>query len=455
MIVLTSLAVVGVLAAIWLLFSRWMFDIVSIFCVSFVLFYGLRLVVVAAGADGLTPDYLFTSDESAIETTNVLLLGFLVCVAIGLAAGQVANLRVPWLFPAVERRPVAGRYWYVALALTALSTAITAYLMVRHGGFGSMIRASKFDKELAGTFVLRIAPSVGSVVAAAGFIDLRQRASRARDRRLRRRAWLLGGMALLNGFWVYAWGARSQFVVVAAIVLIGLAVFGTAERERNVHRRQLLVRLAVVTLCVGGIIVGLRVGRDLLIGGSVNETISNQSVVRQLSVAANTTSYDAFVLAVRDWPADQPFRDGEDFVNGTIGVVPRSVWADKPDQIIPGAWFRQVYEPEKRNGWPMGVAGEWYLNWGTVGVLVGGVVSGFVLAIAQRTMRRCATNPYAFACTVSIGLLALDLGVGSQFVLRWAGFVLPLIALTYVLRANRSSIDVSDQGSAVPAGSSP
>jgi hypothetical protein len=273
------------------------------------------------------------------------------------------------------------------------------------------------------------------VVAAAGFIDLRQRAAHSQDRSMRRRAWWLGAMALLDGIWVYAWGARSQFVVVAIVALVGLAVFRPGAKDRAPDRKRLAVGLVAVAVCVVGLIVGLRVGRDVLIGGSVNQTISDQSLVRQVSIAANTTSYDAFVLAVRDWPSAHRYRDGEDFLNGTIGVVPRSVWRDKPDQIIPGSWFRQVYEPAKRNGWPMGVAGEWYLNWGTSGVLVGGLVSGFVVALAQRTLHRSSTNPYAFACTISIGLLVLDVGVGSQFILRWAGFVLPLILLTYALRA--------------------
>ncbi len=441
MIVVTALAVLCTLAAIFVLFSRWALDTVGIFCISFFLFYGFRMVVVATGVDTLYPDYLFLDTTRTVETVNLYLLVFLVCTAIGLAVGQASRLRAPWLFPSIRSRPSPGRYWVASLLLTAIATAITGYLLVRHGGFSGMVRSSKFDKELAGTFFLRVFPSLGSAVAAAGYLDLRQRAMRDRNVSLRMRSRVLLGLAALNASYVFAWGARSQLVCVAFIVLAGLAVFPKPRRARLAARMpsrgaRFAIRLAATGAVVAALVVGLRIGRDILISGATNETIAGESFVRQVSVASNSVSYDAFSLAVRDWPAQYDYRYGRDFVVGALGVVPRTVWAGKPEHIIPGAWFRQVYEPTRRNGWPMGSAGEWYLNFGPLGIVAGGLVSGLALALAQRMFHQSSVNPYAFAVTATVGFLVLDLGVGSQFVLRWASVVLPLIVMTRLLAAD-------------------
>lgn len=441
MIFVTAVAVLVTLAAIFVLFSRWALDTVGIFCISFSLFYGFRLVAVATGADSLYPDYLFFEDTRTLEAVNLFLLVFLVCVGVGLAAGRATRIETPWLFPAVRTRPTVRRYWIASVALTVVATLITGYLLARYHGFSGMVRASKFDKELAGTFFLRVFPTMGSAVAAAGFLDLRQRALRARNLALLWRARLLLGMAGLNAFYVFAWGARSQLACVAFIVFAGLGVFPRPRHSRAVAGRPgFAIRLVIVAAAVITLVVGLRVGRDIIISGTTTETIAGESMVRQVSVASNSVTYDAFVLAVRDWPARYEYRYGRDFVVGALGVVPRTVWSGKPEHIIPGAWFRQVYEPSKRNGWPMGSVGEWYLNFGFLGIVAGGLLSGLALAFAQRMFRTSRRNPFAFSVTAVVGFLVLDLGVGSQFTLRWTSVVLPLIVLTHLLEADKRPV---------------
>ena len=58
--------------------------------------------------------------------------------------------------------------------------------------------------------------------------------------------------------------------------------------------------------------VQTRVVRDVILYDEVLDTIE-QSPVRQLTVASNNTSFDAFALAVDVWPDELPYNDGLDF----------------------------------------------------------------------------------------------------------------------------------------------
>ncbi len=156
----------------------------------------------------------------------------------------------------------------------------------------------------------------------------------------------------------------------------------------------------------------------------------------------NSSYFEAFALTIRDFPDRYPYWGTDPFVNGVAGTVPRALWPDKPSEVAVGASFRQIYEPETLNGWPIGGAGEWFLAFGPIGLAVGALLTGAALATVGRTMARRAALPYAAA----FGLQVFELGVNGQTVLRWVGWILPasLMTLAFVSagrrrRSNRAS----------------
>ncbi len=192
------------------------------------------------------------------------------------------------------------------------------------------------------------------------------------------------------------------------------------------------------------VVVGLRFTRDTLLSGDINQPIANESVIRQISVAANMAEYDALVLAVRDWPEIFPYRGGEDFIDGLYATVPRVIRPDAPLAPSPGTWFRQVYEPEVANGWPMGSAGEWYLNFGWLGVAIGGLASGLLFGIASNSLRRSHDLPLAWITSLVITMQVAIIGVNVRTPLRWLGWGLPLVALVWMLGAARRKPQQAD-----------
>jgi|GEM_PF-1618072 len=442
---LSAFLVLAALFGIYRTWSTWPLDIIGIFCLDVVLFYGFRVAAVGFGFDAVYPEYLFAANPPVVQANAVIFL-FLACVALGLFLGGNTTAKATWIFPSFRGQLSVQRGMAVSALLTGAATAITLFLMARYGGAAGLIRAGKLERDLAGLFFLRMIPGLGAMVASATFLEL---VRRRRGRFTTNQRLVAAGcatMALINGAWVFAWGARSLLAIVIFLLLAGFIVFRsnpstlTSGRTR---RRQLWVGLSVVLLVAAGSIVGLRFARDLASRGEVNTTIADQSVVRQVSVASNATYYDALVLAVRDWPDTNEFRGGDDFKVGVLGIVPRALWADKPDTIVPGAWFRQVYEPTVRNGWPSGAAGEWYLNFGLLGVAFGGILSGLCLSFASRSLTRSQTSPMVFVTTVIIGLQVLELGFNTQTPLRWVAWCLPLLLVAPFVRlrptARRSS----------------
>lgn len=408
----------GLLVAAGLLLTRGPGDVFMIFLLTFGLFYGFRPLLFVLGLDVPFPEELFESGESAdLVTTTLLGLSlyfFFVLVGIGVILQSRARGWGPFF---AQREIDVRRAMRVTLVLTALATVLSAYLLARYGGVGGAITASKVDKSLSGMYVLKTIPSVGAVVGVATFLDARRRTTG------RLVPYVALAMSVANAFYVFLWGSRSVLVVVGAILVLGLR----SRRERSSAQRQRLVgRLVLSVLLVIAVASGMRVARDTLARGDVLDVYAEASLARQASLATNSIFFDAAMLSFRDWPDRYPLRGGEDFVKGAVGVVPRVVWEDKPTAISPGKWFRQVYEPRKVNGWPMGAGALWYLNFGWMGLLAGGLLSGLAVGTVAAAQRRSPATGFNTAVGVVVGVYVFGLGWDNETLMRFVIWLLPL-----------------------------
>ena len=401
-------------------------DIVLVFLLVVSQFYVLRPVVLVLGLDGPSPEEQFSAaEETAAFTRTVLgVVIFLVVTLVGVAVVRRSGTHGfgPFVRGQVDLSRAAG----VSLVLTALGTAISVALLVRFGGIDGVVTAAKVDKALAGLFVLRAVPALGAIVSVGTYLETRgQGGSRLLST-------LALGCAFLNAASVFLWGSRSLLVVVAATLVLGLGRRGardTSWKDGGVTRWQVVLRLTTAALLVIAIAGGLRMTRDTLLNGEVQDVYAQAGPARQVSLSVNAVYFDAAMLAGRDWPAKYEYRYGEDFVTGVLGLVPRFLWQGKPDAIAPGVWFRQVYEPEKVNGWPMGAAGLWYLNFGLLGLLLGAMLTGAFLGLLSAAQLRRPDNGFNTAVAVAVGIYVVGLGVDSDLLVRSVLWLLPLWAI--------------------------
>ncbi|MGB5952357.1 MAG: hypothetical protein WBG57_07575 [Ornithinimicrobium sp.] len=437
MAVLVGLGVfVGLLGAGLVTLARRPTDPLFLFFIVFAMFYGFRAVLVGTGLDALNPDYLFvTSDQSQLVATTLFHLNlFLVCfIAAAWIITRSQSRTGGILFTA--SRPSRHLMNWVVAALTLLTLITTLSLVVAYGGVGTFMAAAKLDKALAGQYVLKLPAMLGSFISAAALIDVLRAGSSDRRHTL-----LLTGAAGFNALCVFAWGQRSVAVVVLAMLVLGAI---TGKEASSAKRGRVIGRVLLAGLLVITASFSLRVVRDITIHDDGPGTgFASSTTWRQLSVSVNGVYFDASALAFRDWPSLYSFRGGQDFVDGTAGTVPRVLNPDKPDPLV-GRAFRQVYEPEVANGWPVGAPTIWYLNFGLFGVLIGGLVSGAIVGFVARRSWAAPASGINVAVSIIVSVYVLQLGVSSETPFRLVLWLGPLAPFLWLIRSSdqRSASD--------------
>lgn len=419
-VLLAALLFFGVLITCGALLGRGPSDLVTLFVLVVALFYGFRPFLFVLGLDGPYPGDLFFPAQmpELLVTTLLGLTLFLACATLGIAAAGHFGGRGWGPFFARHETDVR-RALRVTFALTAVGTAVSVYLVARYGGIGGVIVASKYDKVLEGLFILRSISAVAAIVSVTTFIDARRQGGWPTWVRV-----LLLVCAVANALYVFMWGTRSVLVVVAATLVLGLQ----SRRRPNTHRgrQRVWVRLLLAAALVLVAASGARMVRDTLSHGEVQANYAASSMWRQASVGTNSVYFDATMLSFRDWPSEQRFRRGEDFRNGVVGLVPRRLWSGKPEAIPPGRWFRQVYEPRKLNGWPMGAGGLWYLNFGWPGLLLGGLFSGLVVGLVAAAQRRRPASGFNSGVAIVTAVFVLPLGWDNQVLMKAVIWLVPL-----------------------------
>lgn len=134
----------GLLLAAGLLLPRGLNDVVAVFLLGFGLFYGFRPLLFVLGLDVPFPEHLFPAEESAalLTLTLVGLTLYLACTVLGIAAMTHTGAR-GWAPFFVQREVDIGRALKVTLVITALASALSAYLLARYGGIGGTVHRGR------------------------------------------------------------------------------------------------------------------------------------------------------------------------------------------------------------------------------------------------------------------------------------------------------------------------
>lgn len=419
----SALVLVLLLALIGFVLARRVDDPFGLFILVFGVFYAFRAVLIGFGLDPPSPERLFAStDWGGLHTRTVSALClFLVAF---LTAGYLTTRRPARTGGVLfYTGPTSPRALVVlSVVLTTMSLAVTAWLVAQFGDVSGITQASKVSNELAGVRFLKVPSALGAIVGAAAFLDLRNAPLPSRGAQA-----LCLGCAVANSLLVFAWGQRTLVLIVIAMVVI------SPRRRAARPTVNLVARVVVAALLVIVAATLLRDTRDDLIQPDGDHSFSQQSFWRRASLGVNGVYFDASMLAYRDWPDPQQYRNGEDFRNGLLGTVPRKLWPDKPDPL-PGKWFRNVYEPKVKNGWPVGTPTLWFLNFGWLGIVVGGLFSGALYGEFTRRARAAPRSGINIAMTFVFAVLAFPMGWASQSPLLVAAWILPMLLLMAALR---------------------
>jgi hypothetical protein len=412
-----------------------------------------RPLMLATGLDVPFPTLLFAERDTAALIVQGQAVVVLFLLALWAGARLLSPLARPVavIFPQV-RGPMSPRtLTFLTVALTGAAFVVTVALWLRYGGPAGLLQASKVDRTIADSRALRSLPMLAALVGVAAFFSLR----RAPLLRL-----VLLGLIAINGYLSWTWGARDVPVLSVIALLAGSLLFGAAGRRaarrpdgRWLHdprwrRRFLLVPVLALLLAFS-----LRTARDTVLWGDLAPTIEGQSTVRQVAVATNNTFYDALLLYLDDWPDRFDFTGGSDFIAGSVAAVPSLLVGEQEPFVSPAVQLAQTYI-DRNNGFPATPAGDWYVNLGLAGVVLGGLLSGLVVRSAQFAFRRFLRDPLVWGFSLVFMIRIFPGGVWATSAPKWVALGLPLIAFAFLVNlfVRRARDDAEPAGRASTSG---
>lgn len=399
----------------------------------FTYYFVVRAVLVAVGAGTLIPDFAFRidGDDEAVAQAALALSLWLVLFTLGCRWMLDRTAGPSRLVPSLEVVPAA--VWRrVSISLSLMTALLVALLYASYGGFDALARANKLDKSFAGLFGFRAIPQLGATSSMIVVFRTLHTVG------ITRRSMIYTALAVANGAALYAVGIRTTIGVVILVLVVGWSLFigrraMSSPRRTPRSTKRLLVGGTLAAVLVVGVLVSLRTIRDEALTGRPDVT-GSEPFADELSRQINLIYFDSFALARRDFPSTYGLRDGTDLISAVSSPVPRAIWSGKPAETPLAVWFRQIYEPKAVNGWPSGAPGQWYLNFGVFGLVVGGAASGLLVGFLANRLRAARLVPDEFVLAAVYVLGVIETGLSTSTLSGWILWVLPLIAVCFLSR---------------------
>lgn len=381
-------AFVAAMAATVVYFTEDLLDPITIFTLLNSTRFLIRPAVIMLGVDLPENMHLFRADvkELARETMLIFFLGYLAfALGYGLANGRLSRRLASYMMgyrPAIIR---VARLNLLALVSVLISGAMSAYFIVELGGLGNYMTEARLGL-FAGAAYLQHLPELAVFIAAlALYISMR-----------RRRGLFIPALAFVASLvFLFMMGERGG-IISAFLFLAVLYHFGV--------RRLTVWNYLAYGLVLSLLLSVLGIARKEIMTGDEGTAVSTSRMLEvigdderwsALSVLQhlNANATDHFMVIVQDFDITN-YTYGDDFYRGLIGVIPRSIWPNKPERITTGQWFTERYFPGKPSGRPITTVGIYYLNFGYVGVFLGMLISGLFCRILWHYLKGARYQPW-------------------------------------------------------------
>lgn len=325
----------------------------------------------------------------------------------------------------------------ITFIVTGIAVTANLYMVSQYGSVARFMFAVKIEKAIGSAYLIRQMAMLGAIVASFGMFSA-ARSSPKKNSRVSKSipkpmlAFYVS-MIMINLGCNYLWGNRKNIAL----------FFVAAAFAYHFYIRRLKIHEVVAGIFIlASALQGLRLLRESFTSEVVGRNIglyAEHGPIRYTSSSLHLADYDALMLALRDGGELYEFRGGEHFFNGLATLVPRLFWPEKPSGYHVGRWFRQNYEPEKQNGWPVTPIGSWYVNFGITGIIVGGLLTGILIgAIDYRYDKPGEYAWHAFMAPILAAFL-MDGGWNTglpQYVLH---YLIPMFFLAVALNLMNSS----------------
>jgi oligosaccharide repeat unit polymerase len=391
------------------------FGPVKLLCLLMFMIFIFRPLILLLDFDNPYPAYLYENVGEEVLNTQfvvVLYIFFLWFFFIFFNKNQPAikfgNKLIPYFDGVLNSR----RLILVSFALWAATGLI--YLIYSNGyaNLSEIIVAAKLEKELAGTFLFR------QIVGLTAFLSVVGVCFYYYKNKILAVFFFLG---FLFSSYVYSmWGTRETIALCALCLVIFLAQ--DRYTQKLDFKKFLLGAFSLLFVATVAYITRL----DSIAGGDSWQ--DDKSLISVISVSFHMNRYDALMLLVRDWYDMEELRLGYDIVLGNLSAIPRFIWPSKPEVVLPGAWFRQIYEPYSINGWPFSVVGEWFISFWYMGLPIGAFITALIFSKLQFVYRNIK-GQFNLFIMVFVTMTVVQNGSILQLLPKYILWVCPVIII--------------------------
>ncbi len=419
---LTVIAGFGVFAG---LAVRRVFDAPFLFALHCVALMGIPPLLHLLG---FSPSALYLQNFDR-EAANITLAFVLALFLLGTMAGYMAFRRMPvggFLFPDFNYARSRPMMMTGVIVLTLLGFIVVLAPLTASGFnvIGAIAEIRQGGFFFGGLNFVRQFLFFGSMISGAFLISL------LRERK--------------DGYPVSRMMTRCTFVLFIANILMSVLLGGKAfvifPLAATLLAYEICVRgggfrrIVLILSLLAALVAGMQFFRSTYVFKTESST------AQQAYTGLYFIVYDTSLLYVEGHNKRWFTETGEDFKNAFILLVPRIFWSDKPAaQLTAGNRFAAQIAPDRDNpgGKPPYGFAQWYVNFGWFGVLLGGMLTGWILALLQDKYRDFAANPFSFVIMFHAVFLLLGPwpgGLHNTSFLNYALYIFPLFIFKFLTR---------------------
>ena len=185
---------------------------------------------------------------------------------------------------------------------------------------------------------------------------------------------------------------RALSVVVIAVVFFYYTVIEDVFSLDRGRLSKLTNYVPPIVLVFSLPIIGLGVALIVVLTGiirsyqSLSESLTSIDPFSILTAGISTDVYDNFLGLMEFVPERIGYFYGLFYARVPLNFIPRSIWPEKPVSTSGGV-FRRIAFPEESGGLPPGAMGEYYLNFGLLGIPLMGAFYGVLLYLTWRLIK--------------------------------------------------------------------
>ena len=349
--------------------------------------------------------------EASLLLQAIIVSIFSLALIFGYHIGRYSN-PLKNVLPVFDASQHDGLVLLGIFLLTVGSFLVAGMPLAGSGGdIAGAIHNIRHEEALKGLHFLKQFNRLGTLLAAAYWVSLLQR-RRGGQSITKARIWLVATLFMVNFLSGSIFGGKN-FLIYPLLILV--VCYAAAMLRRPI---VFLTSMAVVLITFLG---ALQYYRVAVIANADYHPVHHTITAMGLSLMDNNQIF------LQTMTSPQHTTTGEDFFNGLAGVIPRSLWAGKPDQITAGGRFKDIVVPGGQGGWPPFGFNQWYANFGWPGVMIGGLLSGLVLAALALRYRHAYQDPFAMAFALYLTIMFLvPGGLGNMMFVKYVQNIVPL-----------------------------